>query len=54
MFIWNAETVFLSDLSELMDNGFSDVEMLWGQTTRAILSRNKTIILSHVNDLLTE
>lgn len=52
MFIWNAETVFLSDLSELMDNGFSDVEMLWGQTTRAILSRNKTIILSHVNDLL--
>ena len=52
MFIWNAETVFLSDLSELMNNGFSDVEMLWGQTSRAIMSRNKTIILTHVNDLL--
>lgn len=52
MFIWNAETVFLSDLSELMNSGFSDVEMLWGQTSRAIMSRNKTIILTHVNDLL--
>lgn len=52
MFIWNAETVFLSDLSELMNNGFSDVEMLWGQTSREIMSRNKTIILTHVNDLM--
>ena len=52
MFIWNAETVFLSDLSELMNSGFSDVEMLWDQTSRVIMSRNKTIILTHVNDLL--
>lgn len=52
MFVWNADILFLSDLAELMNSGFSDVEIIWGQTTRAILSRNKTIILSHVNDLL--
>lgn len=52
MFVWNTETLFFSDLAELMNSGFSDVEMIWGQASRAILSRNKTIILSHVNDLL--
>lgn len=52
MFVWNAGTVFLSDLAELMKSGFADVEMVWQQASKAILSRDKTIILSHVNDLL--
>lgn len=52
MFVWNAGVLFFSDLSELMNIGFADVEMIWSQTSRAILSRDKTIILNHVNDLL--
>ena len=52
MFVWNAGILYLSDLSELMNSGFADVEMIWSQASRAILSRNKTIILSQVNDLL--
>ena len=52
MFVWNTGMVFLSDISQLMNRGLSDVEMIWGQASRAILSRNKTIILHHINDLL--
>ena len=52
MVVWNADILFLSDLTELMNSGFSEVETIWAQTSRAILSRNKTIVLSYVNDLL--
>ena len=52
MFVWNTGVLYLSDLSELMNSGFVDVEMIWSQASRAILSRNKTVILHHVNDLL--
>lgn len=52
MFILDSGVLFMSDLTQLMKSGFSEVEAVWNETSKAILSRNKTIILIHINELL--
>lgn len=52
MFIWEAGTLFMSDLAQLMQEGAPEIEEVWEQTSNAIYSHNKTIIMSHIHDLL--
>lgn len=52
MFVWDAGTLFQSDLAQLTQAGFAEVDAVWRQSSDAIVSRSKDVILSSFHNLL--